>query len=123
MNRILVLIFILLFALQQDNKAQTGNVRICHSVVFKLRHAPGSSAEKDFLEALLKLAKIPEVENLHLANEISRKNNYDFFLSMEFANQGAYDRYNNHPDHVAFVQQRWLKEVEDFLEIDFPLEN
>jgi len=40
---------------------------------------------------------------------------------MEFASQQAYDQYNNHPDHVAFVQNRWIKEVEDFLEIDFEL--
>ncbi|MBE9518785.1 MAG: Dabb family protein, partial [Bacteroidetes bacterium] len=30
-----------------------------------------------------------------------------------------YNTYNQHPDHVAFVQERWLKEVTDFLEIDF----
>jgi hypothetical protein len=38
---------------------------------------------------------------------------------MVFANQADYTTYNNHPDHVAFVQNRWLKEVSDFLEIDF----
>jgi hypothetical protein len=38
---------------------------------------------------------------------------------MEFANQQLYDQYSNHPDHTAFVQQRWIKEVEGFLEIDF----
>ncbi len=40
---------------------------------------------------------------------------------MEFASQQAYDQYNDHPDRVAFVQNRWVKEVEDFLEIDFEL--
>jgi hypothetical protein len=38
---------------------------------------------------------------------------------MEFADQAAYDGYNNHPDHVAFVRNRWMVEVEDFLEADF----
>jgi hypothetical protein len=37
---------------------------------------------------------------------------------MEIASQEEYDRYNNHPDHVAFVEQRW-EEVEDLLEIGF----
>ena len=38
---------------------------------------------------------------------------------MEFADRDAYGRYNEHPDHVRFVQERWLSEVEDFLEIDY----
>ena len=38
---------------------------------------------------------------------------------MEFAGQDAYDAYNGHPDHVRFVQERWLPEVADFLEIDY----
>ena len=38
---------------------------------------------------------------------------------MEFVSKQLYDQYSNHPEHTAFVQQRWLKEVEDFLEIDF----
>jgi hypothetical protein len=36
-----------------------------------------------------------------------------------FSDQDDYSTYNNHPDHVAFVEQRWMKEVTDFLEIDF----
>ncbi len=38
---------------------------------------------------------------------------------MEFADQQAYDAYNPHPKHVAFVQNRWNREVEKFLEIDY----
>jgi len=38
---------------------------------------------------------------------------------MEFENQAGYDAYNVHPAHVAFVRDRWVPEVEDFLEIDY----
>jgi len=38
---------------------------------------------------------------------------------MEFADRAAYDGYNEHPDHVRFVQERWLAEVADFLEVDY----
>ena len=31
----------------------------------------------------------------------------------------AYERYNEHPDHVRFVQERWLSEVSEFLELDY----
>jgi hypothetical protein len=30
-----------------------------------------------------------------------------------------YTTYNEHPVHVGFVEERWMKEVKDFLEIDF----
>ena len=29
------------------------------------------------------------------------------------------ERYNEHPDHVRFVQERWLAEVSEFLELDY----
>lgn len=38
---------------------------------------------------------------------------------MEFANEVAYQVYNDHPDRVAFVQGRWIPEVAAFLEIDY----
>ena len=38
---------------------------------------------------------------------------------MEFADRKAYQDYNQHPDHVRFVQERWIAEVADFLEIDY----
>ena len=90
-------------------------------VVFKLKHPKGSEEEKEFLIAIKKLAAIPGVEKLECMKQVSKKNKFDYGLSMEFANQQAYDQYNSHPDHVAFVQNRWVKEVEDFLEIDFEL--
>jgi hypothetical protein len=38
---------------------------------------------------------------------------------MEFADQAAYDAYNNHPSHVGFVRDRWLVEVSEFQETDY----
>ena len=38
---------------------------------------------------------------------------------MEFADQAAYDRYDQHPVHVAWIRNRWVPEVERFLEIDY----
>ncbi len=38
---------------------------------------------------------------------------------MEFADEAAYAGYDDHPEHVRFVQERWLVEVDDFLEIDY----
>jgi len=94
---------------------------IRHTVVFKLKYPGNSPEEKDFLNAAKKLANIPGVQNFESLKQISKKNKFDFGLSMEFASQKLYDDYSNHPDHVQFVQKFWLKYVEDFLEIDYEL--
>jgi hypothetical protein len=93
--------------------------RIRHTVAFTLTHAAGSEEESDFLEAAERLAAIPDVEAFELLAEVSPKNDYCFGISMEFADRDAYERYNEHPDHVRFVQERWLPEVTRFLEIDY----
>jgi hypothetical protein len=99
--------------------AQSNSSRIRHSVIFKLKHPKGSSEEQDFFKAAKKLAAIPGVEKLECLKQVSKENKFEFGISMEFASQQLYDQYSNHPEHIAFVQQRWMKEVEDFLEIDF----
>ena len=92
---------------------------IRHTVVFKLKHAAGSPAELDFLQSARKLADIPTVRKFECLRQISKKNSYDFGLSMEFTSPRDYQTYNEHPDHVHFVQTRWIPEVVDFLEIDY----
>ena len=82
-------------------------------------HPAGSESERDFLKAAGRLAAIPGVEAFELLAEVSPKNGYRFGISMEFADEAAYERYNGHPDHVSFVQDRWLSEVSEFLELDY----
>ena len=93
--------------------------RIRHTVAFTLGHPEGSAEETNFLDAAKRLAAIPGVEAFELLSEVSPKNGYRFGISMEFADRGAYESYNEHPDHVRFVQERWLGEVSDFLELDY----
>ena len=50
---------------------------------------------------------------------MSPKNRYRFGVSMEFADRAGYESYNEHPDHVRFVEERWVPEVADFLELDY----
>lgn len=93
--------------------------RIRHTVVFSLSHPEGSPAEADFLATAARLAGIPGVEAFEILRETSPKNDYRFGISMEFADGAGYRAYNEHPDHVAFVQGRWIPEVSEFLEIDY----
>jgi hypothetical protein len=93
--------------------------RIRHTVVFTLSHPEGSAEEADFLATAGRLADIPGVEAFEILREASPKNEYRHGISMEFAGPGAYAGYNEHPDHVRFVQERWLPEVASFLEVDY----
>jgi len=92
--------------------------RIRHTVAFVLVHPAGSDEEREFLEAAERLAGIPGVEAFELLAEVSPKNEYRFGISMEFGDRAAYEHYNGHPDHVRFVQERWVPEVREFLEVD-----
>lgn len=92
---------------------------IRHTVVFTLKHPKGSAAEAAFLKAADILNTIPGVQKFEKLRQTSPKNDYNFGFSMEFADQAAYDGYSNHPDHTAFVQNKWIPEVVKFMEIDY----
>ncbi|MEB2786150.1 Dabb family protein [Algoriphagus persicinus] len=92
---------------------------LTHSVFFKLKFPKGSAEEREFLQGTAKLASIPGVKNFRVLRQLSAKNKFDYGLSMEFENQDQYDNYNQHPDHVIFVETCWAKYVVDFMEIDF----
>lgn len=92
---------------------------IRHTVVFALKHAAGSAGEQNFLDAAMALAAIPAVQKFERLKQVNRKNKFAYGLSMEFADQAAYDAYDKHPVHVAFVRDRWIPEVADLMEIDY----
>jgi hypothetical protein len=87
--------------------------------VFSLKHAPGSEPERAFLRDALVLAGIPGVEKFERLRQVSAKCSFDFGFSMEFADAEAYRVYNEHPEHVRFVRDRWIPEVAGFQEIDY----
>lgn len=90
--------------------------RIRHTVAFRLEETVDQAG---FLAAAGRLAAIPGVEEFELLRETSAKNEYHFGISMEFPDQAAYTAYNEHPDHVRFLREHWVLEVDDFLEIDY----
>ena len=91
-----------------------------HMVIFNLSYPKDSAEAQKFIQDGTRiLTGIPVVNNFQAFNQVSVKNKFQYGFSMVFANETDYSTYNNHPDHVAFVQNRWQKEVSDFLEIDF----
>ncbi len=92
---------------------------IRHTVVFTLKHPKGSVAEAEFLKKAAKLERINVVQKFEILHQISQKNPFDFGLSMEFASMTEFRYYNEHPDHLDFVEYVWKKEVSEFMEIDY----
>ncbi|TXK70275.1 Dabb family protein [Paenibacillus sp. N3.4] len=78
-------------------------------------------AEQFLVGSAQELAEIPGVEQFEVFRQVSTKTDYDYGFSMVFADQTAYDAYNVHPVHTAYVAERWVKEVSRFQEIDFRL--
>lgn len=97
---------------------KTGEIQ--HMVIFDLIHERGTPDVEKFLKDGQRiLTKIPGVQNFQVLDQVSLKNDYTYGFSMLFAGQQAFDAYVKHPEHVAFVENRWKKEVKRFLEIDF----
>lgn len=124
---LLILLFLPLYACSDKNKqekkeAESTNTNIRHVVVFNLKHELDDTKTAKFLkEGKEILTAIPEVKNFQVFRQVSKKTNFNFCFYMEFADSTAYKTYNDNPEHVKFVKERWETEVSDFMEID--LEN
>ena len=123
-NLIITVVFIAIafFACNNNNSCKQIDLKghIQHTVMFNLKHESNSLDEKRFLEDGNKiLSVIPSVKNFEIKKQISPKNGFKFYFTMYFENEEAYEAYNQHPDHVKFVKERWETEVADFLEADF----
>jgi hypothetical protein len=92
---------------------------IRHSVILKLKKNISNESKKAFFDAVDKLKEIPDVKTFEVLNQISPKNKFEYGISMEFDTNEKYENYSNHPEHVAFIQNFWIPNVADFLEIDY----
>ena len=92
---------------------------IRHTVMFTLKHEPGSDEEKAFMKEALTLQEIWTVQKFERLKQCSPKCDHQFGFSMEFADEAAYQTYNDHPNHTKFVNERWIPEVASFQEIDY----
>jgi len=96
---------------------------IRHTVAFALPFAPHSAEEQAFLDDALRLAAIPGVQAFRVLRALDEQAALPLSLSMDFADRAAYDRYDQHPQHRAFVEGRWLPVVTAFQEADHSIES
>lgn len=120
LNLTAIVIFFNTFAQAQSPLPKT-KFMVRHTVMFSFKQSVDSNQQKDFFNAAQQLAAIPGVRKFELLKQTSKKNKFDFGISMEFDSQRLYEEYNSHKDHQLFIQQYWLKNVEDFLETDYEI--
>ena len=75
----------------------------------------------EHFKAAKELAAIEGVDKFECLRQTNANNQFKYGLSMEFKNAQLYNNYSNYPMHISFVQQVWIPEVEDFLEIAYEL--
>ncbi len=96
---------------------------IRHTVIFTLMHPHGSPEEQAFLhDARTALVPIPGVEKFEQLRQLKPRRTTTASVSRwNSRTSRPMSGYDRHPSHVAFVQDRWNREVESFLEIDYEL--
>ena len=91
--------------------------RIQHTVTFRLND---DVDQEWFLAKAGQLAEISGVENFEVLKQVGQKaTQFHLALSMWFNSEADYEAYNNHPTHVDFVENVWVPNVADFLELDY----
>jgi Stress responsive A/B Barrel Domain len=94
------------------------NYTMQHSVIFSMNENIDALRTKEFIIEAKKLSTISGVLNFKAWKQVSKKNNFQYGLSMEFKSEEDFQIYNNHPIHKDFIDQQWIPCVSDFLEID-----
>ena len=90
---------------------------IQHTVTFRLNEGADQDA---FLARARELAEIPGVLEFEVLERVGQKaTQFHLALSMWFNSDADYASYNEHPDHVAFVENVWIPNVAEFLELDY----
>ncbi len=89
---------------------------IQHTVAFRLHDDADAEA---FWARVADLDGIVGVQRFATLRQIGRKNDFTHALSMFFDSQKHYDEYDADPVHVAFVNEAWLPNVGDFIELDY----
>lgn len=96
---------------------------ITHVVVFWTDKPHGENRDR-LLAAARKLASIPGVKNFRAGIPVPSSRgvvdeSYAVAISMDFETQGDADRYQNHPDHHAFVKNEVATFVKRLTVYDF----
>ena len=89
---------------------------IQHTVTFRFN---ADADGETFFARARSLSDLPGVQHFEVLQQVGQKNDFTHALTMNFADQESYDGYNNHVEHLAFVNDVWLPNVADFLELDY----
>jgi len=96
------------------------NKRIRHIVIFNLKYNKNDEKSKGFLAKSREIISgIPDVENFGVFSQIREESGFDFGFYMEFKDKDTYQSYEKNSAHIDYSKKYWLKEVDNFMVIDF----
>lgn len=88
-----------------------------HTVTFRLNE---DVDQEWFLAKARELANVPGVLEFEVLQQVGQKaTQFHLALSMWFNSDADYASYNDHPEHVDFVENVWIPNVAEFLELDY----
>lgn len=95
-----------------------------HVVIFWTDPAIPDAADRLIAGGEKLLKSIPGVMNFHLGRRVTSDRpvvdkSYQVALNLQFADPAALDAYQNHPQHVAFVETILKKVCQKILVYDF----
>lgn len=92
---------------------------LTHTVQFRFKPGLSESDKAGFMEALHALSGIPGVLDFGIFRQVSAGNSFEYLATMRFRTSEAYQAYNSHSQHTAFINEQWMPKVEAFLEGDY----
>jgi len=91
--------------------------RFQHTVIFRLNDGVD---EEWFLDQARTLADLPGVQDFEVLEQVSTKTEqFRFALSMWFDDAAGHAAYDANPSHIDYVQNIWLPNVAEFVELDY----
>jgi Stress responsive A/B Barrel Domain len=93
---------------------------IHHIVLYKLK--PGSTAEqleKLLMQTRMQLLKIPVAVNVRCGRRIDQKNEWPFFLAVDFDSKERMAMFNEDPIYIKFVEETIKPNTQEALVLDY----
>jgi Stress responsive A/B Barrel Domain len=93
---------------------------IHHIVLYKLK--PGSTAEqleKLLMQTRMQLLKIPVAVNVRCGRRIDQKNEWPFFLAVDFDSKERMAMFNEDPIYIKFVEETIKPNTLEALVLDY----
>jgi hypothetical protein len=96
---------------------------IRHVALFRLKEGVPSGTKQALEDGLFQLAQsIQSISAYSYGGDLGlRKGNFDFGVVADFEDEAAFLAYADHPDHLAFIQERVAPVIQERAALQFEI--